>query len=578
MSNSNETQKEIITQLNPDDPTNLIISSDAAKPDEIKSSFKELFKQIESRAKLVRDADHLKELAKSWVTHHTKYGTSVYDDERYFARIKSDTRHTTFLRDVEISLQDVELMKTSFDKLNKDVPIYKAYVKVGTGSEQVWAEMYFTPEGVKLAQVAEIMMEISFEAPKEELALHYFAMPEYQDVLDSDKPLELVFVPNPDEAWVFVGGTTYPGDIYKPFCKYMNARVFAHGGAEIHGAGVVFCYDDPKSGDRVQKLLVISGLSLHGKTTLGVAEISTQAKTWFASQMDTTPKKLNLSIQLLHDDYIFVKPLKNSKFEVGVYAPNGIFPAMINDDPDNKVTSREDALLFNSVIKGNLPDFTQKFEFKDKRSGKITKVQNPRAAAPLKGSFEVGIWEDGVITEFDDFYYITLTRDPAAPSAIKWEKFDDAIKYAAGLVVAPTDAVVDRADDFYLNYMCTDFDVAPRGPFLKRMKALFDNMQDKGINVSCYTINTGAPEKMESLSVRDTILLSGGQWVHNKKLGFYYMKESILYSDLYIPWEENSKKDWVAVWKEMQERRKEFFAEKNLDMDKAHLDQSDALV
>jgi hypothetical protein len=60
------------------------------------------------------------------------------------------------------------------------------------------------------------------------------------------------------------------------------------------------------------------------------------------------------------------------------------------------------------------------------------------------------VYDKGQVTNFDSLDYVTLTRDPAAPSEIKWKSFADALVYAAGLVVASTDAVVERADDFYL--------------------------------------------------------------------------------------------------------------------------------
>lgn len=578
MPSSNLDKSKIARDLKVDDDSRLIVSECAVEPELIRESFRDLFKKVKERSVLIKNGDELQKIAEPWITTRTKHDTAVYNEERYYARIKSNTKHTTFLRDVEITDDDLSNMTQSFELLSKDVPIYRVYVKAGSGSEQVWIEMFFTPEGVKLAQVAAIMMEISFEEPKEEIKGRFFAMPEYQDILDSEDPLELIFIPDPDEAWFFVGGTTYPGDIYKPVCKYMNARIYAHGGAEIHGAGVVFSYNDPETSERKRKVVIISGLSLHGKSTLSMSDIGEYQKKWFAKKLNTDVDSLDMEIKLLHDDYVFVKPSNNGNYEVGVYAPNGIFPAMIDADPDNPITGRPDAILFNSPIEGDTPDFTRHFKFTNKRTGEVSEVQNPRAAAPIKGSFEVDTWDNSVIDEFDSFYYITLTRDPAAPSSIRWKTFSDALKYAAGLVVAPTDAVVDKADDFYLNYMCTDFDVAPRAQFLARMNNLLKSMQRSGIDVECYTINTGPPEKKESLAVRDSIILNAGKWKQHSDLGIDYLEEALGFRDVYRPWEIDCDKDWTVTWKEMRDRRQEFFKDKYIDYDKADLDDNLALI
>jgi hypothetical protein len=390
--------------------------------------------------------------------------------------------------------------------------------------------------------------------------------------------MELVFIPSSEEAFIFVGGTTYPGDVYKPICKYLNARVYAHGGVEIHAAGILISWDDPNSNERRTKILIISGLSRHGKTTLSMSDISDKQKQKFAQKLGTDVKKLNLEMKLLHDDYLYLKPIKNGKFEIGVYAPNGIFPATHGEDWDNPITSREDVLIFNTVIEDRKPNFNKSYPFENKLTGEAAETKNQRAAAPIRGCFEVEVYDKGQVTNFDSLDYVTLTRDPAAPSAIKWKSFADALVYAAGLVVAPTDAVVERADDFYLNYMCTDFDVAPRGPFVGKMNSLFKQMRNSGIEVNCYTINTGEPEKSESLEVRDSIIFDSAQWKFAEDLGFDYIVGAVNRSNLYLPWDEQDSESFVDRWENMRNRRRTFFEEKKLDLAKAELENVKALI
>jgi hypothetical protein len=120
------------------------------------------------------------------------------------------------------------------------------------------------------------------------------------------------------------------------------------------------------STERRTKTLIISGLSRHGKTALIMSGISGKQKQKFAQRLGTDVKNLNLEMKLLHDDYLYLKPIKNGKFEIGVYAPNGIFAATHGEDWDNPITSRENVLIFNTVIKDGKLNFNKAYVFENK--------------------------------------------------------------------------------------------------------------------------------------------------------------------------------------------------------------------
>lgn len=672
-----------------DHPTDLIVDPEAALPDEVSDSFDRVFAELEKRALSVRNMDHLLEIAKPFVTTWTNHNAAVYNRERYPARIKEQARHTTPLRDVEITGEDLRNMETALKELPKGTPhdIYKMYVLAGSGSEEHWFEMYFTPEGVKLAQTVAIMMRASFEKPEgAKIDGRYFAMPEYQEVTGSSEPIELIHMGSDEKANIFVGGTTYPGEVYKPICKMLNAWVYLHGGVEIHGAGVLVEYPDPETKKQRRKMVVISGLSLHGKTTLSVADLSDEQKGLLADNLGIDVKDLQVKTSILHDDYVFVKPTDEG-IEIGVYAPNGIFPAMFREEPDCRIAENSGTILFNTHIEqDDTPNFKVPFEIwkwkgeppplirianpqaveKQEREGTTLYLKEPitlkgkqirelrlttdpealsklglasvavwvkdpsrgingevhtgsrpgaifnwdnvsslhliteadrqivikqedlvappyttnlRAAAPLKGSFPLDIVEGGVVTDITDFVFITLTRDPAAPSAIKWQTDTDALLYFAGLVVAPTDATVKRREGLTLSYACSEFDVAQRGRLLARMQELFNYMRGIRIDVSSYTMNTGIPEPPESLAVRDAIIMENGEWLCHEGLGtLYIVGIGVPGISPYVPWQKDPETDWVKVWEDMRERRGAHFAEVHVDPKKAGLGEPKALI
>lgn len=572
---------KIAEQLGQEDPTDLIVDPEAALPNEVSKSFDRVFDELEERALSVRDMGHLLEIAEPFVTTWTNHNAAVYNRERYPARIKEQARHTTPLRDVEITGGDLRNMETALEKLPKESPheIYKMYVLVGSGSEEHWFEMYFTPEGVKLAQTVAIMMRASFEKPEgAKIDGRYFAMPEYQEVTGSSEPIELIHMGSDEKANIFVGGTTYPGEVYKPICKMLNAWVYLHGGAEIHGAGVLVEYPDPETKKQRRKMVVISGLSLHGKTTLSVADLSDEQKGLLADNLGIDVKDLQVKTSIPHDDYVFVKPTDEG-IEIGVYAPNGIFPAMFREEPDNPITSRPEAVLFNTTVsEERIPNFKVPFYFRDPRTGEVTPTTNLRAAAPLKGSFPLDIVEGGVVTDITDFVFITLTKDPAAPSAIKWQTNTDALLYFAGLIVAPTDATVKKREDFDFSFGCSEFDVAERGRLLARLQELFERMRSRGINVSSYTMNTGSAKVPESRAARDAIMMGNGTWEFDENLGIYYMVGAPGIPSLYVPWQKDPETNWVKVWKNMERRRRAHFAEVHVDLKKAGLGKPTALI
>lgn len=565
----------IIDQLRPKDKTDLIISPEAALPFAIDSSFDRTFMFLEQKARLVTSQKQLDEIAQSFVTCTTKDEVVVYNNERYPARIKKHTRHTTPLRDVEITNADLENMKTALVKLPENTPIYKMYVKAGAGTEQHWFELYFTPEGSKLAQVAAIMMNASFEKPDGvEIDGRYFAMPEYQDITGNQNPLELIYMNDEGKTNIFVGGTTYPGDIYKPICKAMNAWVYMHGGVEIHAGAVVLSYKDPASGERKKKVQIISGLSLHGKTTLATAKLMDVLKQQFVQRLDTSVERLELKYELLHDDYVFLKVDDSGLVEIGSYAPNGIFPAMFGEDAEGLIATNPKTILFNTFIETDgRPNFKAAFPFVP-REGETKPTKNLRAAAPIE-ALGMEVVKHGFVVDTTDISIINLTRDPDAPSVCKWQNPDDVIKYWAGLVVVPTDATVEKAGGSYLNYMCTDFDVAPRGPYMARLKHLWQKIEAAGKQIAGYTVNTGAPEKEESVAAVQSILLGlmpDHNLVSHDQLGILYAQDiPALPFAPYIPWQIYPEVDFVGKWRKRQKQREEFFKERQIDLEKAGL-------
>ena len=248
------------------DETDLIIHPEAATPQEIESAFDDLFKIVKRKAKDVKDQHHLDKIAKPFVTTLTKQGARVFNNERQYGRVAKFTKRTTPLRDVNISHDDLDNMAEGLERLSNDVPIYRMYVRAGSGSEVHWFETYFTPEGAKLILAGGIMMHASFNKPNATLTGRYFAMPEYQEVVNPNKPenvnpMRLSYLSNKGKASVFVAGTTYPGDIYKPVCEALNGIIYMHGGVEFHGSAVLVEYKSPKSNKKVKKIAVISGLS-----------------------------------------------------------------------------------------------------------------------------------------------------------------------------------------------------------------------------------------------------------------------------------------------------------------------------
>jgi len=584
--------QQIAQEIGAEDPTELIFPEEPpsilelAYPRKISASFDRLFENLQTRPSLepVANREHLNLIAEEFVACRTRDGVVVYNNERQPARIKEDTRHTTPLRDIEIKTTDLEKMEQALTNLPKETPVYKMYAKAGTGSEEHWFEILFTPEGSKLAQVADIMLEASFEKPEGvETEGRFFAMPEYQDVTGEEKPMELFFIDEDDKANIFVGGTTYPGDVYKPICKAMNYWVYKHGGAEMHAGATVLSYKDPFSGERKKKVQIISGLSLHGKTTLATADLMKELTFQLAQKLGVSVEELELEYELLHDDYVFLKINNYGQIEIGVYAPNGIFPAMKGENPQGLIAKNPRTILFNTVIDPDgRPNFEKAFPFVT-RNREVKPTNNLRAAAPIE-ALGMKAAENGLVLDPTDISIITLTRDPYAPSVTKWETADDFIKYWAGLVVAPTDATVERAEGLYFNYMCTDFDVAGRGSFMARLKKLWQRIEERQAekerktSIAGYTVNTGAPEKPESVAAVQAILLDlMDHWNFHPELGINFAGQipGFGYTP-YIPWD--LLEGIVELWEERKKERKIFFQQKRVNLEKANLIKGKALI
>jgi hypothetical protein len=243
-------------------------------------------------------------------------------------------------------------------------------------------------------------------------------------------------------------------------------------------------------------------------------------------------------------------------------------------------------MLFNTIIDNNgKPDFFEQFPHPDYQTGEIILNKNLRAIAPLdEKTFSMPIVPGGVIVNPTHVDFITLTRDEINPSAIAWESMADALTYYGGLVKVKTDAEISGPDsnqattqEVELNFGCTAFDVADRGRYLGRLNSLFANMVEQGIEVSAYTLNTGAPEKEESMAIVSAIAMGNASWQENKDLGVSFATDIPGISrPLYFP--QLNQQELIDAWKEMQTLRSEFFQAKNLDLAKANLGPTNALV
>jgi hypothetical protein len=246
-----------------------------------------------------------------------------------------------------------------------------------------------------------------------------------------------------------------------------------------------------------------------------------------------------------------------------------------------------EAMLFSTVInKNGNPDFNKKFPHLNRQTGETKDNKNLRAIAPLdEQTFSMPVIEEGMVINPNSVTFITLTRDDAAPSAIAWKSMDDALTYYSGTVKVLTDAEVAGPDSgqanqqkIVLTFGCTDFDVVDRGRYLGRLDDLFGQMEDQGVEVSAYTLNTGAPNKEES----QAIALAIGMGIpmdlqDHEELGISYVTRVLGFNGSpYFPPLEHQQ--LIDTWKDRRDQRRRFSLAKHTNFEKSGLAEPLALV
>ncbi len=503
------------------------------------------------KTKQIRNWDHLSRLSDQVATGKTRYGAKVFNKVYQNSRRPQQSFHTTPWRDKQISAQHLKVVTAVKQKLQQTkLALYTFWLRSGSGNQtKIW-QVTVTKKGMPLALTAAIMMEPLFEDPQEQglkVSGYYFAIPELVEFLeDQDEPLLLFHVSEDRQAYTWIGGSDYPGEIYKPICKAHNGWVYDSGGFEIHSAAYTASYLNPK-GKKEKVLAVISGLSLHGKSSLST---SNGVEPGF---FEGFTRDSEVFFEGIHDDYVAFLPLDKQKkhWEVFCHAPYGLFPACHGEKSDNPLTSNDRAALFSVFVdkQGN-PDFTKE----------INQTINQRAAAPID-SLEVFRNGERQVKDFDRVVIFILTRNNFCPSAII---FKDAVDFAwsyGGVVVQKTDAVTGDFPDIYYNFACTDFDVVLREKYLERLVKTLQNFSKP---VTLAMINTGAPGPEESMRVRDAIASGWYEADEDKKLGVEVITKVPGFKDLYYPWKQGGYKyeQVVEAWKQQQEQRRLFMANK----------------
>lgn len=518
-------------------------------PEKVGLFFKKYFSQI--KAKPLANLAKLERLSDQVATGKTKYGARVFNQVYQTARRPQETFHSTCWRDKEITQRHLKIIHTADQVLKKrKIPLYTFWLRSGSGSQTKLWQIFFTKKGTPLALAASIMMEPIFKNPKKSGAKidgFYFAMPELMEITDEKEPLILVNVGSDKVAYVWVGGSDYPGEIYKPICKAHNGWVFDKQGFEIHGAGYVGEYLNKKM-EKEKVLVVISGLSLHGKSALSISNGLQPAF------FERRSQQKEVIFQGIHDDYVALLPQKkkSSSWQVFTYAPNGLFPACRGETPGNPLTANKKAALYSVFIdKNGTPDFNKK----------INQTVNQRAVSPID-SLEVFRNGQRQVSDFDRVVLIILTRNNFCPSGIIFKSPVDFAWSFAGVVVQKTDAIAGDFPDIYYNFACTDFDVVPREKYLERIVKTFKNFPRP---VTLAMMNTGAPEVEESMRVRDAIASGWYKAELDENLGVEVITHAPGVKELYLPWKQGGYRynQVVEEWKQQRKERREFMKGKD---------------
>lgn len=515
----------------------------------VSSFFKKYFSSIQ--AKPLKNKLQLEKLCDKLISGRTKYGARVFNNVYQTARCPQQTFHSTIWRDNKINLEHLETVKKTTSILKeKKIPFYTFWLRSGSGSQTKLWQLIFTLKGVPLALTGSIMMEPVFKNPQASgLKINgiYFAAPELMEInKDQKTPLILFNVGKNRFANVWVGGSDYPGEIYKPICKAHNGWVYDLGGFEMHSSAYAADYLN-KKGKKEKSLVIISGLSLHGKSTLSTSNGVEPG--YFEGFTD----KQEVDFYGIHDDYVAFLPLdkKKSRWEIFAYAAQGLFPACHGDPADNPLTSNNRAALYNVYLdKNNVPDFNKR----------INNSINQRAASPIDS---LAVFRRGQrqLKDFDKLVIIILTKNNFCPSGIVFKNPVDFVWSYGGVVVQKTDAVIGDFPDIYYNFACTDFDVVPREKYLARIVKVLKNFSKP---VTLAMLNTGAPGPEESMRVRDALVSGWYQGEMDKKLGVEVINYVPGVKKLYFPWKQGgySYQKTVKEWKKQQQERKDFMANK----------------
>lgn len=510
-------------------------------PDKVGLFFKKYFPQL--KAKPLANLRQLGELCDQVATGKTKYGARVFNQVYQTARRPQETFHSTCWRDKEITSEHLKIVeKTALALKKQKIPLYTFWLHSGSGQQTKLWQVIFSKKGSPLALAASIMMEPIFENPQEKDAKingFYVAVPELMEITNQDKPLILVNVGSDKIAHVWVGGSDYPGEIYKPICKAHNGWVYDKQGFEIHGAGYVGEYLNKKM-EKEKVLVIISGLSLHGKSALSISNGVQPAFFEGKSQ------EKEAIFQGIHDDYVALLP-QDSSWQVFTYAPLGLFPACHGETPGNPLTANKRAALYSVFVdKNSTPDFNKK----------INQTVNQRAVSPID-SLEVFRNGRRQVSDFDRVVLIILTRNNFCPSGIIFKSLVDFAWGFAGVVVQKTDAIAGDFPDIYYNFACTNFDVVPRVKYLERIVKTFKNFPRL---VTLAMMNTGAPEVEESMRVRDAIASGWYQAELDENLGVEVVVQVPGLKELYLPWKQGgySYNQVVEEWKQQRKERREF--------------------
>ena len=516
--------------------------------DEISLIFKKSCQKIKTQS--IKNFKQLEVLADKVSTGRTSRGARLFNKVFQTARVPQQTFHSTPWRDKQINEKHLKVLNRVIKALNKNkLPLYKMWLCSGSGSQEKFWEVVFTKKGTPLALAAAIMMKPLYKKPSQDKKINglYFAVPEITQILNNQKePLILFNVATSGFATVFVGGSDYPGEIYKPICKAHNGWVHDLDGFEVHSAGYITNYINPQ-GQAKRTLVIISGLSLHGKTSLSSLDGIQPA---FLAGESSLKEVQFLGI---HDDYLAFLPLdiQRKSWEVFTYAPQGLFPAVHGEKEDSSLIADPRVALYSVwTDKKGRADFSKE----------MNNSVNQRAASPID-TLEVFRRGKRVVRNFEKVVMIILTRNNFCPSAIIFKSPVDFAYSYAGVVVQKTDAVSGNFPDIYYNFACTDFDVVKRYQYLYRLVETFNNF---GPSLVLAMMNTGAPKLEESIRVRDAIASGYAKTKFDKNLKVDIVNQIPGFKKPYLPWQQGgfSYQETVSQWKKQQKERRKFMKTK----------------